>query len=86
MATTHVAAVADIARVAVTSMTRVAPAVHDYIEPCRPTTVSDPIDPPREDAEAKAWFYLDHRHHVETGRRCAEEGANSWTLSALHLA
>src|SRR3954453_19836437 len=35
--------------------------------PWRPTTVPDPITlPEREDADAKAWFFLDHRQDIET--------------------
>ncbi|MGY1985392.1 hypothetical protein ACI792_04125 [Blastococcus sp. SYSU DS0669] len=36
--------------------------------------MSDPIVPTREDADAKAWFYLDHRHDIETWAALRAEG------------
>jgi hypothetical protein len=36
--------------------------------------VSDLTVPTREDADAKAWFYLDHRHDIETWAALRAEG------------
>lgn len=36
--------------------------------------MSDPTVPTREDADAKAWFYLDHRHDIETWAALRPEG------------
>jgi hypothetical protein len=36
--------------------------------------VSDPIVRTREDADAKAWFYLDHRHDIEAWSALRAEG------------
>ncbi|SEO59911.1 hypothetical protein [Trujillonella endophytica] len=36
--------------------------------------MSDPTVPTRDDADAKAWFYLDHRHDIETWAALRVEG------------